>query len=99
MNRPAGLSSRGYRCLLRLYPACFRAGFAAEMDEVFSQASADAAQRGWGPLAGLFWPAHLSCARVACRPRLCYNPGTSCCTGWKACATSDRGLALDSAQR
>jgi len=51
MSRPAGLLSRGYRCLLRLYPATFRAEFAAEMDEVFGEAMADAAQRGRGALA------------------------------------------------
>ena len=56
---------RGYRCLLGLYPAAFRAEFAAEMDEVFAQAVADVAPRGWGALAKLSlreigtWPGSL----------------------------------------
>ena len=51
MSRPADLLSRGYRYLLRLYPTSFRAEFAAEMDEAFAEAIADAAQRGRGALA------------------------------------------------
>jgi len=53
MSRSAGLLSRGYRSLLRLYPASFRAEFAAEMEEVFGEAVADAARRGRGALARL----------------------------------------------
>jgi hypothetical protein len=75
MNRAIGLLTRGYRCLLRLYPASFRAEFAAEMDEVFFQAIADAAHRGWGALARLClrelgtWPGALGREWAAvCRP-------------------------------
>jgi len=53
MSRTARLLSRGYRCLLHFYPASFRAEFAAEMDEVFREAVADAAQRGKRALARL----------------------------------------------
>jgi len=53
MSWTARLLSSGYRCLLHLYPASFRAEFAAEMDEVFFQAIADAAHQGRGTLARL----------------------------------------------
>ena len=42
-----------YRCLLRFYPASFRAEFAAEMHEVLDEAVADAAQGGREALARL----------------------------------------------
>lgn len=74
MSRPAGLLSRGYRCLLRLYPATFRAEFAAEMDDVFGEAVADATQRGRGALVRL------------CLRELCAWPGAVgrqwTCTLW-----------------
>lgn len=46
---PARLNHYAYRALLRFYPASFRREFAAEMREVFSQASAEAADKS--PLA------------------------------------------------
>ncbi len=52
MNRTAALVSRAYRCLLRCYPPSFRDDF-AEMDDVFAQASADAAERGGSALAAV----------------------------------------------
>ena len=67
--------SSAYRCLLRLYPASFRAEFAAEMEDVFRQAIQEAtmgeasdvaaASRGQGALVRLClrelrdWPAAL----------------------------------------
>jgi len=39
-------TTRLYALLLRLYPAAFRAEFGAEMTAVFTQALADARQRG-----------------------------------------------------
>ena len=38
MNRATRLLPHGYRCLLRLYPAPFRAEFDAEMEDVFVEA-------------------------------------------------------------
>jgi hypothetical protein len=53
MKRATWLLARSYGRLLRLYPASFRAEFGEEMEEVFGQAAADAADHGWRSLAGL----------------------------------------------
>ena len=59
MSRVSLLLAFAYGCLLRLYPASFRAEFAAEMEGVFDQAVAHAAQQGRGALARL-WVRELS---------------------------------------
>jgi hypothetical protein len=65
MNRAPRLLSYGYRCLLRLYPAPFRAEFGAEMEDVFAEAVGGAAAQAQTALVGLLlrelrdWPAAL----------------------------------------
>ena len=65
MSRAARFLSRGFRGLLRFYPASFRAEFGMEMNEVFVQAVTDTKDRGRGALAALIlrelgtWPGAL----------------------------------------
>jgi len=74
--------NRLYSLLLRLYPPHFQAEFADEMEDVFEEAVAEAASRGWLALTQTFLAELTSLPGEALRQYL-RRPDSSHRTGWE----------------